>query len=138
MPLSKPSSTPPSSPLDLAPPDTRDELNRTFTQYRYLSGMGSEASFAVSCRFFIDDHRCTADDVNTALRACRAPERMKDFRFVADLMAFFAERVVANRNARVERERAREIESRDVRYTPATPEQISRLRNQFNGIGAMP
>jgi hypothetical protein len=134
----KPITTEPPSPLDLAPPETRAELNRTFTQYRYLSGMGSETSFAVSIQFFMQDHGCEAGDVNRALGDCRSPEAMAKFRFASDLMGHFAERVIEHRRRReVLREQAAMREGRDEGTKRATPDQIARLREQFAAVGSM-
>lgn len=117
-----------------APPECRAEVNRTFQQYQYLGGMGSEMSFGIACTFFISDHRCSAQDVNRSLTECRAPERMSSFRYASDLMGFFAERVVIHRG---NRERA-EQQAEDRRQAAAAaagalpPADLSAMLNRFS------
>lgn len=138
-PSSSPGPTPtPATALDLAPPEVREELNRTYTQYGYLSNLGSVASFAVSIQFFMREHGCEHDDLNRALRDCRSPEAMSKFRFASDLMGYFADRVIEHRRRReVLREQVAMREGRDDGMKRATPDQIARLREQFAEIGTM-
>lgn len=117
-----------------APPECRAEVNRTFQQYQYLGGMGSEMSFGVACTFFIRDHRCTANDVNRALAECRAPERMSSFRFAGDLMGFFAERVVVHRGNRERSEQQERDRQQAARETAEAlkPADLSAMLNRFS------
>lgn len=78
------------SPLDAAPPEVRAELNRTYTQYRYLSGMTSEISLVTAIVFFVKDHGVLLAEINQALRDCRSPECMAKFKFASDFMSHFA------------------------------------------------
>jgi len=125
-------------PLLCAPPEVRAELNRTYTQYRYLSGMASEMSLAVSISFFIQDHRASTDDANAALKACRSPEKMREFKFAADLMAEFARLICVYRERRQQFEAAEEARkyreenpNQYKRESYATHEEISKLCQSF-------
>lgn len=126
------------NPLRLAPAESVAELNTTFQQYQYLSGMGSETSFAVSCRLFVEEHRCTHDDVNSALRDCRAPERMAGFRFASDLMGYFAERVVhhrANRERMEQQARQRRHDADESKRAIPAHELSQLIGSYAKGIG---
>lgn len=125
--------------LLLAPPEVRAELNRTYTQYQYLGSLGSLASFAASIGFFIQDYRVKPDDVNKALRACRNPEKMREYKFASDLMADFASFVCVFRDRRIQEEHEEAVRvERMNRPTVemATREQIAELTQKFaSGFG---
>jgi hypothetical protein len=135
--------------LEAAPVECRDELNKTAKMYADLSGWKSPLALGISITFLTTESDVSHDDVNQALRECRKPESMATFAYASDLMKFFAGRVVELRNRRQKSEREqreriederqrREHPERYRREVLATAEQISRLRAQFNGIGAMP
>jgi len=88
------------TPLSLAPAECREEINRTYTMYRYLYGMTSEIAMAATIGFFVTDHRVTTEEVNQALRVLRGPEKMREFRGTSDLMAEFARLVCVYRDQR--------------------------------------
>lgn len=120
------------TPLTLAPAGCREEINRTYTMYRYLSGMTSEIALAASIGFFLAEHRVTADDANHALRVLRSPEKMREFRFASDLMAEFARLVCVYRDQR----ELRESMARS-RSEPANPAGRAMIRDLI-GFAAGP
>lgn len=125
-----------SNPLAALPAGLRHPVWKLWASHQHLTGFATSLPIAGAVATWVKDFDLPEKEAEAILRRAMAPERMAEFKFASDLMAWLAGEAKAaidrRRSLREMEDRRREREAADG--AKASPEQVARLKQIFGSV----